>query len=171
MAKNANKITLGVGVLSIRENNIDEDVGYLAGDVILSVDTNSLDFQVGTPKQTVKRVITSFETALKASLAQIDADSIKQTLGIGTVASITNGKRITFGSSWELPTLTNVKFVHTRPNGGTVTVVFPKAMVKPGSYELKFSNDSYLVQDITISAISDGTSASYPYIEEVEAQS
>jgi len=166
MSKDINKITLGVGVLSIRNGNNDEDVGYLAGDVTFSTEINSSDFQVGTPKQTVMRVVTSFEAVLKASLAQIDADSIQQVLGIGAVTSITNGKKLTFGSSWALPTLTNVKFVHTRPNGKTITIVFPKAMVKPGNYELKFSNDSYIVQDITITAISDGTSASYPYIEE-----
>lgn len=163
MSKNADAITLGIGDLSINGT----DAGYLAGDVIFSADIDSLDFKAGTPQQTVKRVITSFEPFLKASLAQIDADSIHQAMGIGAVTSVTGGKKITFGGSgsWTLSELTNVRFVHTRPNGKTVTVVFPKALAKPGSSELRFSNGSYLVQDLTVTAISDGTSASYPYIE------
>ena len=161
MAKNTDTITLGLGDLTI--NSV--DVGYLGGDVTFAANLESLDFQVGTPKQTVKRVLTSFEVSLKASLAQIDADSIHTVLGVGTVSTVTGGKRLTFGSSWELPTLTNVRFVHTRPNGKTIAIVFPKATVRPGNAELKFTNGSYLVQDITITAMSDQTSASYPYIE------
>ena len=159
MAKDVESITLGIGDLSIDN----DDVGYLGGEVIFTANIEHTDFKVGVPMRTIKRVVLSFDASLKASLAQIDATSIYRVLGVGRVSP--NGQRITFGDQWALPELTNVKFVHTRPNGETITIVFPKAQIEPGNNELKFSNESYTVQSLTITANYDGTSASYPYIE------
>lgn len=165
MAKNTDTITLGLGDLSVDG----VDVGYLGGEVVFTTDIEAKDFRVGVPQHTVKRVITGFETSIKASLAQIDASTVGLALGIGSASTPNGNARISFGTSWQLAELNNVQFLHTRPNGKTVKIFFPKAQVKPGSQELRFSTDDYILQDVTITALYDSRTAasSYPlgYIE------
>ena len=73
-------------------------------------------------------------------------------------------KRLKLGAEWELQTLNNVKFVHTRPDGGIVTVFMPKAQVVPGTMDLVFNTEAnqFMSFDITIQAIADETSADAP---------
>ena len=149
--KNTESITLGVGDLSI--NNVDS--GYLSGDVTVTTEMDKVDFTHGTHKTLVKRFVTTLGRSIKASLAQIDMDTLKLAYGIGELNQNGNNARLSFGNNWDLPVLENVKFVHTRADGKKVTVFFPKAQVEPGSSELKFSADSVILQDVTITAVED----------------
>lgn len=164
MAKTSETITLGLGDLSV--NSV--DVGYLGGEVVFTATTESRDFRIGMPQHSAKRVITGFEATIKASLAQIDITTLHTALGFGSVTTPDTGKkRLSFGTSWDLDTLTNVRFVHTREDGKTITICFPKAQVRQDSNELRFSNEAIVMQDITIAAIFDSSSSAYPlgYVE------
>ena len=149
--KTSETITLGVGDLSVNG----QDVGYLGGEVTITTNIEKVDFTHGTHKTLVKRFLTTLERTIKAKLAQIDIDTLKIALGIGEIAQNGNSSRLNFGKNWTLPTLTNVKFVHTRADGQKITVFFPKAQVEPGTSELTFSNENVILQDITISAVED----------------
>lgn len=159
MSKDASTIALGIGDLSIDG----QDVGYLGGSVTYTTAIESQDFRIGVPLRTVGRIITGFEATLKASLAQLDLGTLKRTLGVGSI----HGNRLRFGTDWELPVLRNVCFVHTRDDGRTVTVFFPKAQIKPDSNELVFSSTEFTLQDVSITAIYDSSNSTYPlgYIE------
>lgn len=156
--KSSDTITLGVGDLTV--NSV--DVGYLGGEVTVTTEVEKVDFTHGTHKTLVKRFVTTLSRSIKAKLAQIDIDTLKMALGIGEVVTNGNNSRLKFGSNWTLPTLTNVKFVHTRADGKKVTVFFPKAQVEPGTSELTFSNENVIMQDITISAVEDTTRTDCP---------
>lgn len=159
MSKNADSITLGLGDLSVDG----ADVGYLGGTVVFSAPMEFQDWDAGVPVTIRNRVLTGFKASLKASLAQLDLSALKLSLGIGTVS----GQRLNLGTSWNLPTLNNVRFVHTRDDGRTVTIFFPKAKIEPGGFNLNFTAKDYIYHDITITAIYDSTSANCPlgYIE------
>ena len=161
MAKNADSITLGLGDLSVDGVN----VGYLGGTVVFSADMDFQDWDAGVPVTVRDRSLTGFKASLKASLAQLDLDALQLSLGIGTVSN--NSSRLNLGTSWDLPTLSGISFVHTRDDGHTVTIYFPKAKIEPGNFTLNFSTNDFIYQDVTITAIYDSTSASCPlgYIE------
>ena len=156
--KTSETITLGVGDLSVNG----QDVGYLGGEVTVTTNIEKVDFTHGTHKTLVKRFLTTLERSIKAKLAQIDIDTLKMALGIGEIAQNGDHSRLNFGRNWTLPTLSNVKFVHTRDDGKKVTVFFPKAQVEPGTSELTFSNENVIMQDITISAVEDPTREDCP---------
>ncbi len=159
MAKSTDSITLGVGDLSVNG----EDVGYLGGSVVFEANIETNDFKIGVPQRTVKRVVTGFEASLKASLAQIDIDTISLALGIGTMTTPSGKKRLAFGTDWSIAELSNVQFVHTRPDGKSITIFFPKAQVKPDSSSLDFSASAYILQSVTITALYDSSAGSSAY--------
>lgn len=73
------------------------------------------------------------------------------------VAAVPASQRLNFGADWNIATLSNVKFAHTRPDGAIVTVYFPKGQVVPGSQELVFNTEAneYMSFDIEVSAVDD----------------
>ncbi len=149
--KSSETITLGVGDLSVNG----EDVGYLAGSVTHTTEIETKEFRHGTHQTLVKAVTTTLSRTIKASLAQIDINTLKLALGIGQQSHINGNDRLNFGNNWEIPTLTNVKFVHTRDDGKKVTIFMPKAQVVPDSSDLEFTADDFLSQAITIKAVED----------------
>ncbi|MBQ7567295.1 hypothetical protein IJT17_00640 [bacterium] len=159
MPKNSKTLTLGVGDLYIDG----QDVGYLGGDVTHTTEIETEDFESGVPSTVIKTIVKKFSRELKASLAQIDISTLKTALGIGDTVTVSEGtERINFGTNYQLAVLQNVMFVHTRDDGEKVIIFYPKAQVKPGSTELKFSRDGYIMQDITIVAVRDETRGDCP---------
>lgn len=151
MSKNSESLTLGIGDLYVDG----KDVGYLAGDVTVTTETEAVEFRHGTHQALVKRVITTLNRSITASLAQIDIDTLYLALGIGEKSTVNGGERINFGTNWNLPILRNVKFVHTRDDGKKITVFMPQAQINPGSSELTFSSGEFLSQSITLTAVED----------------
>lgn len=159
MAKESKSITLGVGDLYIDG----EDVGYLAGSVTATTELETKEFRYGTHQSLVKAVVTTVGRSLKASLAQIDINSLRLALGIGEEQNTANFKRLAFGNNWIMKTLKNVKFVHERDDGEKVTVFFPSAQVAPESTDLEFTPDDFLNQPLTIKAIEDRERTDCPF--------
>lgn len=159
MAKSAESITLGIGDLSVDG----EDVGYLAGGVTVTTETESKEFRYGTHQSLVKTVVTTLGREIKASLAQIDINTLRLALGIGEAVEAEGISRLNFGNNWTMATLNNVKFVHTRDDGKKVVVFFPKAQVAPESTDLEFTADDFLEQPITIKAVEDLTRPDCPF--------
>ena len=154
MAKNAGNITLGLGDLTVNG----ADAGYLGGKVVFSADMDLQDWDAGVPVTVRDRSIKGFKASLKASLAQLDIDSLQLSLGIGTVS----GSRLNLGANWNLPTLNNVQFTHTRDDGRTATVFFHKAKIEPGNFNINFSANDFIYQDVVITSIYDSTHAASP---------
>ena len=156
MAKNADNITLGLGDLTVNG----ADAGYLGGKVVFSADMDLQDWDAGVPVTVRDRSIKGFKASLKASLAQLDMDTLRLSLGVGTVGN--NGTRLNLGASWILPTLNNVRFVHTRDDGRTMSVFFHKAKIEPNDFALVFTPNDFIYQDVVITSIYDGTHAENP---------
>ncbi len=151
MSKTSDSITLGVGDLSVNG----EDVGYLSGSVTVTTQVESQEFRHGTHQTLVKRIITTLSRSITANLAQIDISTLRLAMGIGTEYNADGLSRLNFGTSWQLPVLSNVKFTHTRDDGQKVIVFFPKAQVRAESSDLEFSPDNFLAQNIVIDAVED----------------
>lgn len=147
MSKNAESITLGTGELYVNG----ESVGYLSGDVVVTTEMESLSFESGIPKTTVKQALTRLSRTIKATLAQIDL----ATLALANPVGAMQGDKINFGAKNTIDVLTNVKFEHTRSDGQIVEVFFPKAQVTPENVELTFSSSDWIGQGVTITAIRD----------------
>ena len=159
MAKESKSITLGIGDLYIGG----EDVGYLAGNVTATTEVESKEFRYGTHQSLVKTVVTTVNRSLKASLAQIDINSLRLALGIGEEQNTANFDRLAFGNNWIMKILKDVKFVHERDDGEKVVVYFPSAQVAPESTDLEFTPDDFLNQPITIKAVEDRERPDCPF--------
>lgn len=154
MSKNAESITLGTGELYVNG----ESVGYLSGDVVVTTEMESLSFESGIPKTTIKQAVTRISRSIKATLAQIDLNTLALANPLGDV----QGDTINFGAKNTISELTNVKFEHVRSDGELVEVFFPKAQVTPETTELTFTSSDWVGQEVIITAIRDENNATAP---------
>ncbi|MBQ7503072.1 hypothetical protein IJT93_10290, partial [bacterium] len=154
MSKNAESITLGTGELYVNG----ESVGYLSGDVTVTTEMESLSFESGIPKTTIKQAVTRISRSIKATLAQIDLATLALANPLGDV----QGDTINFGAKNTISELTNVQFEHVRSDGEIVEVFFPKAQVTPETTELTFTSSDWVGQGVTITAIRDENNSTAP---------
>jgi len=80
MGKDSTQVTLGSGDLYL--NNV--DVGHLQGDVVLTLESEFVDFRPSNMNASVKRFVTGEVFRLTARLAEIKTANMRLALGIST---------------------------------------------------------------------------------------
>lgn len=170
MAKDTEKVTLGSGDLFL--NAI--DVGHLKGDVELTYELSKVDFKPANMLGTVKQFIVGENATLKASIAELKAANVKMAMGVAAAIDAntsfpaydptsydpvagTSYDVIKFGGNKEVVEVP-LRFVHTRPDGKVIVVVF-YAAVTEGGLTLPFHEDSVTLQDVTFKGLADESRA------------
>jgi len=168
MAKNTDKVTLGVGDLYI--NNV--DVGHLKGDVEFVYQTETVPFKPSNMLGAVKLFLTGEIATLKASLAELKVANLRLAMGMDTApttstsfpaydpssyspASGSSYDVIHFGGEkevYEYP----LRFEHTREDGKKVIVVLYKATSQSG-LTVPFHETDVNLQDVTFQGLADAS--------------
>lgn len=170
MAKNTDKVTLGVGDLYL--NNV--DVGHLKGNVELVYSTENVPFKPANMMSAVKLFLTGETCTLKASMAELKVANLRLAMGMNTSptsntsfpaydpssfepAAGSSYDVIHFGgekTQYEYP----LRFEHTRDDGTKIIVVLYKARSLSG-LNCPFNETDVNIQDVTFQGMADATRA------------
>lgn len=239
---NFQKVTVGGGSISVGGL----DLGFLKGDIKLTLGRETLELRTGVPRRFQGSVVTQLIHRIEAPTVQLDADTLSKASGFtpvttvagtpvtvadaanqertfaaygggavevitldgpsvtglvvtsvdelttytvnddyildattglvyrnpgGTIASGATvrvhygytpaaSKRLNIGAAWQIFTLTDVLFTHTRPNGTNFTAYMPKAQAS-GNVELSFNTEAndFVMSNFVCEALDD---ASHP---------
>jgi hypothetical protein len=139
--KNVKEVTLGLGVLSL--NAI--DVGFLKGDVNLSLSREIKDFEAGVPLLVQKRVCIREKMMLRAGLAQMYADKFQYALGGGVVDYPSGSQaRFQFGADPSAQEYT-LAFHHAVPNSIATVDVYMYRASPTIAVEVPFREEEFTV--------------------------
>lgn len=145
------QVTLGTGVLKLNSTA----VGFLKGDVSLSIAREQRTFESGVPLTPRKRVIIRETASLKATMAQLYTDKLQYVLGTGVISTPQAGQsKFSFGGDADIDEF-SLEFVHAVPNtSATITVVLYK--VNPMStLEVPFKEEDFLLYNMEWAAKND----------------
>lgn len=150
---NVEQVTLGVGVLQL--NSV--AVGFLKGDVILSMARESRDFESGVPLQVQKRVCIRERMSLRAGMAQLYTDKWAYALGGGTIDVPTAGQsRMKYGGDSGMDEYT-LTFTHSVPNSVATIEVGMYRASPTIPVEIPFREEEFTVYNAEWGALADQT--------------
>jgi len=159
--QNVDSITLGNGILYVGTAT-GRNVGLLLNDVTFNYTVDMLRLEAGIPIMLVKQAKRQETATLAAELCEITPDNLQLMMGISSdyvsTVSGTSTTRITFGGApGGLPEVP-ITFVHTRPDGNTITIFFNKAQTS-GSLDFAFTDGSWISTEVTFEAVADASAA------------
>lgn len=124
VGNDVNQVTLGNGTLSL--NGV--QVGFLKGDVTLTMSREIRDFESGVPLLVQKRVCIREKMLLRAGMAQLYTDKLQYALGGGVIDTpAANQSRLHFGADSGVNEY-ELDFLHLLPNSlATINVKMYRA--------------------------------------------
>ena len=160
--QNVDSITLGNGILYVGTEATGRNVGLLLNDVTFNYTVDMLRLEAGIPIMLVKQAKRQESSTIKAEMCEITPENLQLMMGVSNayVSTVTNTSttRISFGGApGGLPEVP-ITFVHTRPDGNTITVHFNKAQTS-GSLDFAFTDGSWISTEVTFEAVADASAA------------
>jgi hypothetical protein len=169
MATDTEQVTLGSGTLYLNA----VEVGHLKGDVVVTLEGESVDFKPSSMTGIVKRFVIRESAKLTASLAEIKLANMRLALGVTTAVTSSSSfpeydpssYTATASSSYDIVNFggdktvseVSLRFEHTRP-GTTkkIVVVFYQA-VSNRLLNLPFHEEDIVLSDVEWMALADST--------------
>lgn len=151
------KLVIGLGTLKI--NSV--DVGFLKGNVSAEFSTDKQIFESGIPLTEQGLVIVRQRLILSASLAEFSSANFSLVNGGIPVVDGGTYNRIRLGKAFTL-NYYPVEFTWTSPITGKYMKVYMYKSVIEGGGIIKFGEETFSLQDITIRSLHDSTHADDP---------
>lgn len=171
MARDKTHVTLGSGRLYFD----DTEIGYLDGDVTLSIVREKIDFKPAGVIGAVTQFVTGEVVELRASFAELNVNKLKVALGLTTTISsftsapsynpasfegataTTSFAALTFGGSRAVDDDVAIRFEHTRPKTSEKFVVVLYKAISLSELSIDFHKEEITIMDIVFRGMVDDT--------------
>lgn len=159
---NFQEVTLGGGVFKYDSR----DIGFIKGDVTLTYEIETKDFEVGVPLQNEGTVILKEGSTLKVPMAQMSINNLSMALGgkdisTGQVYDGATGQMVNLGLLKPLAEKP-IEFIHTSPvSNKKIAIKFWKSSISGGA-NISFKESDWAINEITFKSIRDATQTANP---------